>query len=300
MKNARFILTAVLLVNLLSGAAFATTKEVQTTQVTQTLKDARGTVLGEDTRFFNADGEQAGTQEVRYSYDDTKRLVESKIARYDAEDLLLYRMQTHWEYPKGEVFRTGKRVHYNGFDEVTQVELITWRRDATHPITTIETKVLNPDETLKETRYVVTESSSTGRTLNRDISVYDADDIQIRRTYERWRYTENGRIDRIQRFTFDHFDELSQKETEEWTFDGRGHLKSILTTTEDGQGESLGSREESRTLRPDGTLNERRIVYFNSAGFEEREFLESWVYDASGSLKTRRSSWFEYGPPTRR
>jgi hypothetical protein len=254
--------------------------------------DAAGRRVRDDVKRFDAEGLLVGTLTSSWVYDRAGRLHSSETVTMDADGVPSHLWNTTWDYAVADALKVAHRTRSDGDGRVIEQERERWTKDPATPLmTTVETRVTDGDGELVRLRYQVIESGPDGQLIGRDVSTFDAGEVQIFRHLERW-FRAAGRVSVVERWTFDAQDEPTKHEVADWVYDEQGRLRTVDTGLFDGDEALTGFTHEERTLHPrTGRQVGRTLTWTDADDLPLRRMTEELTHDADGRIQARRVRW---------
>ena len=254
--------------------------------------DASGRQVRDDVERFDAEGYLVGRVRSSWIHDRAGRLQSSETITMDAAGVPTHAWNTRWDYAVEGALKVAHRTRTDGDGLVDEHERERWIRDpATPAVTTVETRVTDGDGELVRLRYQVIENGADGHLAGRDVSVFDATEVQIYRRLERW-FREDGRVRVVERWAFDERDEPTRHEVADWTHDERGRLLAIDTGIFDGEELLTGFNHQNWLYHPrTGRQVGRTHTWTDADDLPLRRMTEEIARDENGRVQTRRVRW---------
>jgi hypothetical protein len=249
--------------------------------------DGQGQRNAEFGTTYNPDGDIVARSEQRWRRDRTGRVTENLWRYMNSEDEPLQRRVTQYIYEKGRLAGLHRAVT-NFVRDHYRTEEVRFHVFVEGRGTVQETRVFGRDRELMEVRYLATDRNKAGKTMARDYSVYDPEDVQIRRRLETFVYNRDGKMATLERFHFDEDDEVSLNESGIVYYDGRLE-RTTAWTLNDGDEVLTGYRDETVELHPGhNRVLRRTTVYFDAAGSALQRRIETTSYDGRGRTTSKR------------
>lgn len=254
--------------------------------------DAAGRQVRDDVERFDADGYLVGRVRSSWIRDRAGRLQSSETITMDAAGIPTHAWNTRWDYAVEGAIKVAHRTRTDGDGLVIEQEREKWTKDPANPaLTTVETRVTDVDGDLVRLRYQVIENGPDGHLAGRDVSVFDAAEVQIFRRLERW-FRESGRVHVVERWAFDQQDEPTRHEVSDWSYDDRGRLVLISTGILDGSEVISGFNHQKWIYHPrTGRQVGRTLTWTDADDLPLRRMTEEIAHDANGRIQTRRVRW---------
>jgi len=254
--------------------------------------DASGRRIRDDVKRFDAEGYLVGTLASSWIYDRAGRLQSSETITMDVDGNPTHMWNSTWDYGVKDALRVAHRTRTDGDGRVIETERERWTKDPANPaMTTVETRVSDGEGGLVRLRYQVIENGPDGRLIGRDVSVFDAAEVQIFRQLERW-FRAEGRVSVVERWVFDAKDDPTKHEVADWSYDEKGRLRAVDTGVFDGEEVLTGLSHEVRILHPrTGKQVGRTLTWADADDLPLRRMTEEIAHDADGRIQSRRVRW---------
>jgi len=254
--------------------------------------DAAGRRVRDDVKRFDAEGFLQGTLTSSWIYDRSGRLYSSETITMDADGTPTHAWNSTWDYAVEGALKVAHRTRTDGDGRVIEQEREKWTRDPAAPtMTTVETRVNDGDGELVRLRYQVIENGPGGQLVGRDVSVFDAREVQIFRQLERW-FRAAGRVSVVERWAFDAQDDPTRHSVADWIYDDKGRLLTVDTGIFDGNEALTGFTHEERLLHPrTGRQVGRTLTWTDADDLPLRRMTEETTLDADGRVQARRVRW---------
>lgn len=254
--------------------------------------DAAGRRVRDDVQRFDAEGSLVGTLTSSWIYDRAGRLHSSETITRDADGVASHMWNSTWDYAVADAIKVAHRTRTDGDGRVIEQERERWTKDPANPLmTTVETRVTDGDGELVRLRYQVIENGPDGRLIGRDVSIFDAGEVQIFRHLERW-FRAAGRVSVVERWAFDAQDEPTKHEVADWVYDEKGRLRGVDTGIFDGEEALTGFTHEDRILHPrTGRQVGRTLTWTDADDLPLRRMTEEISHDEAGRVQARRVRW---------
>ncbi len=254
--------------------------------------DASGRRVRDDVKRFDSEGFLVGTLASSWVYDRAGRLQSSETLTMDVDGTPTHMWNATWDYAVPGALRVAHRTRTDGDGRVIETERERWTKDPENPaMTTVETRVSDGEGGLVRLRYQVIENGPDGRLIGRDVSVFDAAEVQIFRQLERW-FRAGTRVSVVERWVFDAQDDPTKHEVADWTYDEKGRLRTVDTGVFDGEEVLTGLSHEVRILHPrTGKQVGRTLTWSDADDLPLRRMTEEITHDADGRIQARRVRW---------
>ncbi len=254
--------------------------------------DAAGRRVRDDVKRFDAEGFLVGILASTWNYDRIGRLQSSETVTMDVDGTPTHAWNSTWDYMVEGAIKVVHRTRTDGDGRVIELERERWTKDPVAPaLTTVETRVTDGDGELVRLRYQAIENGPDGRLIGRDVSTFDAAEVQIFRRLERW-FRAAGRVSVVERWAFDAQDEPTRHEVADWIYDDKGRLVSVDTGIFDGEEILTGFSHEVRLLQPrTGRQVGRTLTWTDADDLPLRRMTEEITHDAAGRVQARRIRW---------
>ena len=251
--------------------------------------DSTGRLSLEQGVRYDPEGNVLSTTDRVYTRDRDGRVLETLWTRHDAREELLQRQSASYIYQDGRLAELHRTI-VNYVSEEYRMEIVRFHVLHKGKGRVQETKVFGRDRELIEIRYLATDHNRAGKTTSRDYSVYDPQEVQIRRHLETFQYRRDGVMSERARIYFDENDEVVRSEQGVVHQDGRLDSTTAWTLLNRDE-EVTGYRDVRVQLHP---KNKRPFqvttTLFDRGGDAIQRRIETTSFTESGQLIAKRAS----------